>query len=193
MKGRANGVLPAAVTVETVARLQASCDTATVTGRRDAAVLVLLVRLGLRAGEVARLSLDDVDWRRGELTVAGKGGRVDVLPVPEDVGEALVAYVSDRRTAAGCRALFTKVVAPFDTMSRDGVAAVVRLACQRAGLDRFGPHRLRHFVATETLRAGASLIEVAQLLRHTDVTTTSIYAIVDPAAVAMLARPWPVR
>jgi len=191
LKGRVRTTLPSPVTEQVAERLIASCDRATAAGRRDAAILVVLARLGLRAGEVASLSLDDVDWRRGEVAVTGKGGKVEALPLPVDVGEALAGYLSGARPATTCRALFVAAVAPFGPMSRDGVGAVVRLSCDRAGVPRFGPHRLRHLVATATLRAGASLAEVAQLLRHDHSATTALYASVDPLSVAALARPWP--
>jgi integrase len=154
--------------------------------------LTLLARLGLRAGEVARLALDDIDWRAGEFRVAGKGGRVERLPLLADAGEAVAAYLADgRNPASRSRTVFLKVVAPFGPISADVVATVVYFACDRAGIPRFGPHRLRHMVATETLRAGAPLPEVAQLLRHSTVSTSTIYAIPDPASAAALARPWP--
>lgn len=184
--------LPSTITADAATRLVASCNTSTTIGRRDAAILSLLVRLGLRAGEVARLSLDDIDWRAGEVRIAGKGGRVDRLPLPADVGEAISEYLVGGRSDSGCRALFLKVVAPFGPISSSVVGAVVHFACDRSGVPRFGPHRLRHMVATETLRAGAPLSEVAQLLRHAAVTTSAIYAIPDPASVVALAKPWPV-
>jgi len=183
---------PSTITPDAATRLVASCDTSTTIGRRDAAILSLLVRLGLRAGEVARLSLDDIDWRAGEVRIAGKGGRVDRLPLPADVGEAISEYLVGGRSDSGCRALFLKVVAPFGPISSSVVGAVVHFACDRSGVPRFGPHRLRHMAATETLRAGAPLSEVAQLLRHAAVTTSAIYAIPDPASVVALAKPWPV-
>lgn len=191
LKGRLGMVPPAPLSEHVADRLVASCDTATATGRRDAAILVVLGRLGLRAGEVAALGVDDIDWRQGEMTVAGKGGRVEVLPVPVDVGEAVVDYLSAGRAVTTCRALFLKAVAPFGPMSADGINGVVRLACDRAGVPRIGPHRLRHLVATATLAAGAPLSEIAQLLRHQQVATTAIYAAADPASIAALARPWP--
>lgn len=191
LKGRIAMVPPAPVRDDIADRLIASCDTATATGRRDAAILVVLSRLGLRAGEVAALGLDDINWRQGEMTVVGKGGRADVLPVPIDVGEALVDYLRGARPVTSCRALFVKVVAPFGPMSADGMNGVMRLACDRAGVPRIGPHRLRHLVATATLTAGAPLSEIAQLLRHQQVTTTAIYATADPVSIAALARPWP--
>ena len=183
--------LPSPLTPEAAERLVACCDTSTVVGRRDAAILVMLARLGLRAGEVARLALDDIDWRAGELRVAGKGGRVELLPLPADVGDALAAYLSNGRATSSSRALFLKVMAPYGPLTRWAIGGVVYLACDRAGVPRLGPHRLRHLVATETLRAGASLSEVAQLLRHAAVSTSAIYALPDPAAIAALARPWP--
>lgn len=191
LKGRLGMVPPAPLSEHVADRLVASCETATATGRRDAAILVVLGRLGLRAGEVAALGVDDIDWRQGEMTVAGKGGRVEVLPVPQDVGEAVVDYLCGGRAVTTCRALFLKVVAPFGPMSADGINGVVRLACDRAGVPRIGPHRLRHLVATATLAAGAPLSEIAQLLRHQQVTTTAIDASADPASIAALARPWP--
>ena len=182
--------LPAPVSTEAAARLIASCDTTTVVGRRDAAIFIILTRLGLRAGEVAAMTLDDVDWRAGELCIKGKGGSVERLPLPTDVGEALVFYLRGR-PASSHREAFLKVVAPYGPLTSSAIAGIVGLACDRAGMARFGPHRLRHLVATETLRAGASLSEVAQLLRHATVSTSAIYANPDPAGLAALAKPWP--
>jgi integrase/recombinase XerD len=185
--------LPSTFTAADAAGLVASCDLATVIGRRDAAVLRVLARLGLRANEVAGLTLDDIDWRAGELRVAGKGGRVDLLPLPADVGEAIAAYLGGRRPLSGSsgRALFLSTMAPFGPIGRSAITVIVYLACDRAGMGRVGPHRLRHMVATETLRAGAPLSEVAQLLRHAAVSVSAIYALPDPETVAALARPWP--
>jgi site-specific recombinase XerD len=183
--------LPAPIAAGVVSRLLASCDAATAVGRRDLAVLTMVTRLGLRAGEVSALTLDDIDWRAGELCIKGKGRRVDRLPLPPDVGEALASYLHDGRPTSRHRAVFLKAVAPYGPFTPATVGGVVALACDRTGVARFGPHRLRHLVATETLRAGASLSEVAQLLRHATVGTSSIYAVPDPAALAALARPWP--
>ncbi len=184
--------LPSAIPAAEARRLVTSCDTTTGRGRRDAAVLVVLLRLGLRASEVARLELDDIDWRQGEITIKGKGGHDDVLPLPVEVGEAIAAYLSDGRpSGSGSRSVFLTAVAPVRPLSGDGVALLVRRACRRAGVAPCGPHRLRHTLATETLRAGAPMAEVAQLLRHVDQATSSIYAAADMAAVAALARPWP--
>ncbi|MCA1697369.1 MAG: site-specific integrase [Actinobacteria bacterium] len=181
------GLEPAAVRM-----LLASCDRRRLVGRRDYAILLLLTRLGLRAGEVAAIQLDDVDWRAGELLVRGKGSRQDVLPLPVDVGEAIVSYLR-RRPRCECRALFLRVTAPREGLNRCTVAWVVRAACKRAGLPRVGAHRLRHTAATEMLRAGASLPEIGQVLRHREQKTTAIYAKVDRKALRALARPWPSR
>lgn len=182
--------LPRGLEPGTVRKLLASCDRRRLVGRRDYAILVLLARLGLRAGEIAALELDDVDWRSGLLLVHGKGARQDVLPLPGDVGEAIVGYLR-RRPRCECRALFLRVTAPRREMNRSTIGWVVRAACDRAGLPRVGPHRLRHTAATDMLRAGASLAEIGQVLRHREQRTTAIYAKVDRARLRELARPWP--
>ena len=182
--------LPRGLEPAVVGRLLASCDRRRTVGRRDHAILLLLVRLGLRAGEVAAIRLEDVDWRRGEILVRGKGSRQDRLPLPVDVGEALVSYLR-RRPRSDSRALFLSVIAPRGEINRDTVAWAVRAACIRAGLPRVGPHRLRHTAATEMLRAGASLPEIAEVLRHRELRTTALYAKVDRDALRGLARPWP--
>ncbi|MGH3755811.1 MAG: tyrosine-type recombinase/integrase [Pseudonocardiaceae bacterium] len=171
-------------------RLLASCDRRRLVGRRDFAILLLLTRLGLRAGEVAAITLDDLDWRSGMLVVHGKGSREDALPLPVDVGEAIVSYLR-RRPRCECRALFLRVTAPRQGLNRCTVAWVVRAACDRAGLPRVGAHRLRHTAATQMLQAGASLPEIGQILRHREQKTTAIYAKVDYTALRALARPWP--
>lgn len=183
--------LPSVLSAEEARRLVAACDPATARGRRDVAVLLVLLRLGLRAGEVARLELDDINWRAGEMAIRGKGGRHDRLPLPVEVGEAIVAYLREGRRSTTGRALFLTVTAPITSLSSDGIADLVTRICARAGVTRVGPHVLRRTLATETLRAGAPMAEVAQLLRHADQATTSIYAAADVAAVAALARPWP--
>jgi len=191
MKSWPRTALPSAIPATDARRLVAACDTGTARGRRDTAVLVVLVRLGLRAGEVARLELGDIDWRRGEMTIRGKGGHRDQLPLPVEVGEAVAAYLRGGRPATSSRAVFFTATAPIRPLSADGVALLVRRACDRAGVGRVGPHRLRYTVATETLRAGAPMSEVQQLLRHANQATSSIYASADQAAVAALAQPWP--
>jgi integrase/recombinase XerD len=171
------GSLPRGLEPAAVRRLLASCDRRRLVGRRDYAILLLLSRLGLRAGEVAAITLEDIDWRAGMLLVHGKGNREDALPVPTDVGEAIVSYLR-RRPRCKCRALFLRVTAPRQGMDRCTVAWVVRAACERAGLPRVGAHRLRYTAATQMLRSGASLPEIAQVLRHRSPNTTAIYA--DP-------------
>jgi site-specific recombinase XerD len=182
--------LPRGLEPAAVRKLLASCDRRRLVGRRDFAILLLLARLGLRAGEVATITLDDIDWRAGTLLVHGKGSREDALPLPTDVGEAIVSYLH-RRPWCGCRALFLRVTAPRQGLNRCTVAWVVRAACDRAGLPRVGAHRLRHTAATQMLRAGASLPEIGQVLRHRESKTTAIYAKVDYTALRALARPWP--
>ena len=185
--------LPRGLEPGQVDRLLASCDTNTVAGRRDRAILLLLVRLGMRRGEVAGLQLGDIDWRAGELLVRGKGARVERLPLPADVGEALAAYLRDGRPvdAAGCRAVFMRLKAPRRAITPAGITQVVVAAGRRAGLGDLGPHRLRHTAASELLRRGASLSEIGQLLRHRTELTTTIYAKVDRERLRELALPWP--
>jgi integrase/recombinase XerD len=182
--------LPRALPPATVARLLASCDRRTRLGRRDYAMLMLLARLGLRAGEVASLSLDDFGWRAGELTVHGKGGRDDRLPLPCDVGAAVAAYLR-RRPRVTTRAVFLRANAPAGAITPRGVSWAVYRACDRSGVPRAGAHRLRHSLATQMLAAGASLAEVGQVLRHARVATTAIYAKVDHRALDALVLPWP--
>jgi len=182
--------LPRGLEPTAVRKLLASCDRRRTVGRRDYAILLLLARLGLRRGEVARLRLDDVDWRSGLLLVGGKGGRYDELPLPVDVGEAIVSYLR-RRPRCESRALFVRMTAPLRELAPHTVGWIVREACTRAGLPRVGAHRLRHTAATEMLRRGGSLAEIGQVLRHREQKTTAQYAKVDRKALRALARPWP--
>jgi integrase len=185
--------LPKSLEPGQLRRLLAACDLRTGTGRRDYAVLLLLARLGLRAGEVAGLGLDDIDWRRGEITIVGKGNRAERLPLPADVGAAIAAYLRRGRSAtAEGRRVFVRVHAPHRALTTGGVSMVVFDAAQRAGLPKMHAHRLRHTAATAMLRAGSPLPEVGQVLRHRSPLTTAIYAKVDRDALAVLARPWPV-
>lgn len=183
--------LPRGLTSRQVAALLASCDRRRRFGRRDYAILLLLVRLALRAAEVSALRLDDIDWRAGELVVRGKGGRQDRLPLPPDVGAAIAAYLRRGRPRRPEREVFLRVYAPLRGLTPDGVSEVVRAASERAGLGSFGAHRLRHSAGTQMLQAGASLPDVAQVLRHRTVATTVIYAKVDHRALRELAQPWP--
>jgi integrase/recombinase XerD len=189
--GLTGTALPKGLSPEEVQRLLGSCDRRRSRGRRDHAILVLLVRLGLRAGEVAALTLDDLGWRAGEILIGGKGGHVERLPLPSDVGDAVAGYLKRGRPQSAQRAVFLRAHAPIRGLQPSGVAQVVRDACIRAGIEPVGPHRLRHTAATELLRAGASLPEVAQVLRHHSISTTAIYAKVDHLALRELALPWP--
>lgn len=184
--------LPDGLSPEQVADLVASCDRDSPTGRRDAAILILLARLGLRAGEVAGLTLEDIDWRHGEVTVRGKGNRHDVLPLPADVGAVLVDYLrSGRPATATGRTVFVRAQAPHQALTYLGVTTVVATAGRRAGLGVVRAHRLRHAAATAMLAGGGSLTEIGQVLRHRRPATTAAYAKVDTRALAPLARPWP--
>lgn len=183
--------LPSAVSAAEVSRLLESCDRDRPAGCRDFAILNVLARLGLRAREVAALQLDDIDWRAGAVHVHGKGNSDDWLPLPWDVGEAIVEWLTKGRPRCSSPAVFTRVLAPHRELSDRAVSGVVRQACGRAGLAPMGSHRLRHTVATQTLRAGGSLIEVAHLLRQRSTAATAMYAKVDRRALAAVAQPWP--
>lgn len=183
--------LPKALGPGQVQRLLASCDRSTIVGRRDFAILTMLVRLGLRAGEIAGLELDDVDWRGGEIIVRGKGDRHERLPLPVDVGRAVAAYLKLGRPAAESRRLFLRLPAPHSALTSGGVTAIVVRAADKASLPPVTAHRLRHTAATEMLRAGAPLSEIGQVLRHRSLLSTAIYAKVDREALRDLARPWP--
>jgi integrase/recombinase XerD len=182
--------LPQGVDDATLAALLNSCARSTAVGLRDHAILTLLIRLGLRAGEVAALRLDDVDWRSGELVIHGKGNRLDRLPLPHDVGAVLVDYLR-RRPRSACRALFLRACGPHGPMTARSVTMVPRTASARAGLAVVGAHRLRHSAATGMLRSGAPLTEIAQVLRHHAEASTARYAAVDRAALDTVACAWP--
>jgi integrase/recombinase XerD len=172
--------------------LLASCDRQSADGRRDLAMLTLLARMGLRAGEVAGLRLDDIDWRHGQITIWGKGNRRDQLPLPADVGEAMVAYLRDGRPATALdRSVFIRIKAPHRGLTAGGVTQAVAAAARRAGLGTIYAHRLRHSAATAMLAGGGSLAEVGQVLRHRRPHTTAAYIKVNIEALRALARPWP--
>jgi integrase/recombinase XerD len=183
--------LPRGLTAAEVERLLAGCDRDTAAGLRDYAVLGLLARLGLRGAEAAGLQLGDIDWRAGEIAVTGKGSRTQRLPLPALAGEALAAWLTGGRPACQSRAVFVTVRRPYRQLTPEAVRQVMGRACDRAGLQRRGAHRLRHALATEMLRAGASLPEVGQVLRHRSQLSTSVDAKVDQDALRPLARPWP--
>jgi integrase/recombinase XerD len=192
VSGRRRSLLPQGITPAQEKALLRACDRRRSAGRRDYAVVLLILRLGLRANEVATLRLDDLDWRAGQLTVHGKGDRVDQLPLPVDVGEAIAAYLCrGRPRSATTREVFLRVQPPPVGLTRVGVSSLVAAAARRAGLGVVRPRRLRHTAATDMLRAGASLPEIGQVLRHRSLGTTAIYARVDVERLRAIARPWP--
>jgi site-specific recombinase XerD len=186
--------LPLSLGSEQVEALLDSCDQDTALGQRDYAILLLLARLGLRAGEVVALTLDDLDWETGTLIVHGKGERQEPLPLPEDVGEAVANYLRGSRPRCASRRVFIRLQAPHRGFSTSAaIDNVVHRALARTGLDpeHKGAHLLRHSLATRLLGSGASLEQIAQLLRHAHPQTTEIYAKVDLQALRALAQPWP--
>jgi site-specific recombinase XerD len=185
--------LPRALEAREVKRLLAGCDRGTSGGRRDYAILLLLARLGLRSGEVLSLTLDDLDWERSELVVRGKGSRQDRLPLPRDVGMALVDYLRFVRPVSPTRQVFIRMQAPWRGFSSSAsLSSLMRRALMRVGLTppSTGTHILRHSLATQLLRRGASLREIGQLLRHQQLKTTQIYAMVDIKALRGVAQRW---
>jgi site-specific recombinase XerD len=162
--------------------------------RRDRVILLLLARLGLRAAEIVDMRLDDIDWETGELTVRGKGGRLDKLPLPKDVGRALAHYLKQLRPPCTCRKVFIRSAAPHDGFADSAaVDIVVQRALRRAGISppNRGAHLFRHSLATQMLRNGASMSEIAEVLRHQSESSTAIYAKVDLSALRSIAQPWP--
>jgi integrase/recombinase XerD len=183
--------LPKALPEDQVGALLAAQDIDSPTGLRDHALLLLLARLGLRGAEAAALQLGNINWRAGEIEVIGKGSRVERLPLPAEVGEAMAAYALRARPSCDCETLFVTVRNPYRPLTSGAVRAIMGRACQRSGLPRLGAHHLRHTVATNALRTGASLVEVGQLLRHRSQLSTAIYAKVDDRRLMELVRPWP--
>lgn len=189
--GRRRSSLPQGISAADAKALLASCDRRGALGRRDYAVIVTLLRLGLRRAEVAGLRLDDIDWRAGEVVVRGKGSREDRLPLPADVGEAIAGYLRRGRPPTDYREVFLQARAPYEPMAAGTVASTVRRACQRAGVAEVGSHRLRHTMACDMVAAGVPLTQVAQVLRHRSLQTTAVYACVDLERLRLLAAPWP--
>ena len=185
--------LPKHLSAAQVRQLLQHCDRRTPLGRRNEAILLLLARLGLRAGEVLRLQLDDLDWENGLVTVYGKG-RWAQLPLPADAARAIARYLHRDRPRCACRRLFIAPRAPIGGLhSVTAISKLVRRALAKAGVSsaRKGAHLLRHSLATELLRQGASLAEIGEVLRHRSPDTTAIYAKVDLDALRTLALPWP--
>ncbi|MDP9073605.1 MAG: site-specific integrase [Actinomycetota bacterium] len=184
--------LPDPLSISQVRALLGACDRRSRIGRRDYAMIILFWRLGMRAGEVARLGMDDIDWHVGEVLVTGKGPKIERLPLPGDVGEAMAGWLQRGRpgTAVG-RSVFVRVVAPHRALSPTGVTQAVFAVGQRAGLGTVRAHRLRHSAASGMLAAGATLPEIGRVLRHRRTLTTAIYAKVDIRALREVAAPWP--
>jgi len=186
--------LPKFLEPEQVECLLQSCNQDTLVGRRDYVILLLMARLGLRAGDVVHMTLDDIDWEVGELIVCGKSDRQQRLPLAQDVGEALVKYLCDGRPPCSSRRVFIRIKAPHKGFSSSvAICNIVRRALRRAKLNPAfkGSNLLRHSLATRMLRGGASLAEIGEILRHQKLVTTQIYAKVDLAALRALAQPWP--
>jgi site-specific recombinase XerD len=187
--------LPTYLSAAQVEKVLHGCDRATAMGRRDYAILTMLARLGLRASEVATLTLDDIDWRSGEMLIRAKGRQRARVPIPPDVGAAVVAYLRDGRSRSSCRRLFVRTRAPHVGFASAGaITRIAKTALERAGIQgcaHHGAHIFRHSLATELLRSGATLSEIGQLLRHESHDTTRIYAKVDIEALRTLSPSWP--
>lgn len=186
--------VPKYLAPDEVTRVLNACDRSSPVGRRDYAVLLLLARLGLRGREVVRLELDDIDWHTGALTVRGKGSVRSQLPLPSDVGEALATYLRRDRPRCATRQVFVRARAPHRGLGHPStISTLVRMALTRAAVNApmKGAHVLRHSLATDLLRHGASLADIGDVLRHQQPNTTEIYAKVDVARLRLLVQPWP--
>jgi site-specific recombinase XerD len=186
--------IPRAIPAHSVRQLLASIRRRTAMGRRDYAIVLLLARLGLRAGEVASLDLDDIDWDAGRVTVRGKGGQRTALPLPADVGGAIAMYLRHGRPRSTSRRVFLRAKAPIrGFLGQSAIGSLVRHALARAGVKAptQGAHQFRHALATQMLRHGASLAEIGEVLRHRSAETTKIYTKVDLGTLRTLALPWP--
>jgi site-specific recombinase XerD len=187
--------LPTYLSAMQVQTVLDGCDRATALGRRDYAILMMLAKLGMRAGEVATLTLDDIDWRSGEMLICAKGRKRARMPIPPDIGAAIVAYLRDGRPKSSCRRLFLRTLAPnVGFASGCAITMIAKTALERAGIHGYahqGAHIFRHSLATELLRSGATLSEIGQLLRHESHDTTRIYAKVDIEALRTLSLSWP--
>jgi len=187
--------LPQYLQPEDVERVIAACDPCTPVGKRDHAILLLLARLGLRAGDIVQLHLGDIDWKAADIRVSGKSRRHTRLPLTQEIGDALVSYLQSGRPQTGTDVLFIHSRAPFRAFkSHCAVSALVARAMHKAGVScpsRGAAHVLRHSAATNMLRYGASLKDIAAVLRHRSIETTRIYAKVDVTALQRIAQPWP--
>ena len=186
--------IPRAITPDHLRAIFAHCPRDTAVGRRDYAILMLLARLGLRSSEIVALTLDSIDWEAGSIAVAGKGNQTASLPLPVEVGEAIVEYVRHGRPTSTSRALFLRACAPIRGLgAQQTVGSIVSAAIQRAGIatQHRGTHQFRHALGAEMLRNGATLTEIGSVLRHRHTKTSTLYAKVDFAALRPLSLPWP--
>jgi integrase/recombinase XerD len=186
--------IPRAIPADIVRELLASIDRRTAMGRRDYAILLLLARLGLRAGEIVRLELEDIDWDVGSLRIHGKRDQYTDLPLPADVGAATTAYLRHGRPRSSSRHVFLRTTAPIcGFRDHRAIAALVQRRLARASIEAptQGAHQFRHALATEMLHHGASLAEIGEVLRHRRPQTTKIYTKVDLDSLRTLALPWP--
>lgn len=187
--------MPRYLQPDEIERIIVSCDPAAQVGKRDRAILLLLARLGLRAGDIVQLRLGDIDWNGAWIQVSGKGRSQTRLPLTQEIGDAIVAYLEDGRPQSDADRLFIRSRAPFRALgSHTAVSVLVTRAMRRAGVtrpSRGAAHLLRHSAATSMLREGASLHEIAAILRHRSIETTQIYAKVDVVALRQIAQPWP--
>jgi site-specific recombinase XerD len=185
--------LPRYLPPEDIDRVIATCNGTSARAVRDRAILLLLARLGLRAGEVAGLQFSAIDWTQGTVRLMGKTRREEQLPLPQEVGDAILHYVDTARPAGNSTSIFLTAIAPWTPLSRYGVTGVARQALRRAGVQTpsYGAHVLRHSAATSLLRQGASLQVIGEVLRHRSVDTTAHYAKVDVGLLQHVVQPWP--
>jgi integrase/recombinase XerD len=191
VRGRSVSSLPRGISRTDAQALLDSCDRRQALGRRDHAIIITLLRLGLRRSELAGLRLDDIDWRAGEIVVRGKGAREDQLPLPADVGAAIASYLRRGRPRSSRREVFLRSKAPYEPIASGTVASTVRRACRRAGIPEVGSHPLRHTAACDMVRANVPLVRIGQVLRHRSLQSTARYARVDVERLRLLAAPWP--
>lgn len=192
VSGRRRSLLPNGLTTHEVDLLLRACDRRRDAGRRDYAAILLMTRLGMRANEVATLTLDDIDWRAGVLTVRGKGSQTDQLPLPVDVGEAVSAYLQRGRPSTPAREVFVRSLPPRIALSRSGVSGLVLAASRRAGIGDVRAHQLRHTAACQMIRSGVPPVQIGEVLRHRSAGSTAIYARVDIDQLRLVARAWPI-
>lgn len=186
--------IPKAISQEQIQAILDSCDRNTLIGKRDYAIFMLLVHLGLRSNEIVSLTLDSIDWDLGSILIAGKCGQITELPLPQEVGKAIVDYLKNGRPECHDRALFLRALAPIRSLGApQTIATIVYAAVNRAGVvtPTHGSHQFRHALASNMLRKGASLTEIGRILRHQHSKTTNIYAKVDLIALKSLSMPWP--